>query len=167
MIIDVSGILKNDYVAIDIEFSDKIQGFDGKINSYTISPMVGFNGTLKKSNVGALTLTGTIKYEYDVKCYRCLTNIHGSVELDVEENILDARDTREENGTFVYEGNYLELDIILRSYIILSLPMKQICTKDCKGLCPGCGNNLNIKECQCTKEKGINPQMEILKNYFA
>lgn len=33
--------------------------------------------------------------------------------------------------------------------ILLSLPMKPLCSKDCRGLCPSCGTNLNREACGC------------------
>jgi uncharacterized protein len=50
-----------------------------------------------------------------------------------------------------------EIDLInfsedLIEYLRLSLPMKNVCKEDCKGLCPVCGNNLNKKECKCKME---------------
>jgi len=33
--------------------------------------------------------------------------------------------------------------------------MRILCREDCKGLCPGCGANLNIEPCRCEKEHGV------------
>jgi uncharacterized protein len=27
--------------------------------------------------------------------------------------------------------------------------VKQVCRANCKGLCPHCGNNLNVESCEC------------------
>ena len=35
--------------------------------------------------------------------------------------------------------------------IILSIPIQPLCKKTCKGRCQKCGQNLNIKKCQCEK----------------
>ncbi len=55
-----------------------------------------------------------------------------------------------------FNGNYevgpndiLELDEDIRQEIILDYPVKVICRPDCKGLCPNCGQNLNIAKCEC------------------
>ncbi len=49
----------------------------------------------------------------------------------------------------------------VRDYGLLSVPMKNLCSPDCKGLCPHCGTNLNYGECSCEKEN-INPVWEPL-----
>jgi uncharacterized protein len=37
----------------------------------------------------------------------------------------------------------------VRQYKIMALPMKPVCRKDCAGLCPQCGRNLNYATCDC------------------
>jgi uncharacterized protein len=37
----------------------------------------------------------------------------------------------------------------IRQEIILDYPLKPLCKPDCKGLCPGCGKDLNQGECGC------------------
>ena len=56
-----------------------------------------------------------------------------------------------------------DLDEVVREQIYFSLPMKSLCRKDCSGLCPLCGANLNMEECKCRKEKG-HPGFSELKN---
>jgi uncharacterized protein len=50
-------------------------------------------------------------------------------------------------------GGILELDDDIRQEMMLEYPMKLLCKPDCKGLCPNCGQNLNIVECECNNEK--------------
>jgi uncharacterized protein len=50
------------------------------------------------------------------------------------------------------QGNFLELGQVIKEQIILSLPMKTLCSAECKGLCATCGSNLNVKTCSCSKK---------------
>ena len=34
---------------------------------------------------------------------------------------------------------------------------KNLCSPDCKGLCPGCGANLNHEACRC--KKAVDPRL--------
>ncbi|PIE69900.1 MAG: hypothetical protein CSA21_00055 [Deltaproteobacteria bacterium] len=43
----------------------------------------------------------------------------------------------------------IDLDEILREQIRLNLPMQLSCRQDCKGVCSGCGVNLNNEQCCC------------------
>jgi len=47
--------------------------------------------------------------------------------------------------------NEVEIDITdqMREAVILSFSIKLVCGTECKGLCPMCGQNLNIKDCGC------------------
>ncbi len=50
-----------------------------------------------------------------------------------------------------------ELDITfdVRDALLLSVPLKLVCTDDCKGLCAGCGVNLNSEACRCEKQADL------------
>jgi uncharacterized protein len=50
-----------------------------------------------------------------------------------------------------------DLEDILRQQALLSLPVKQLCSPDCLGLCPGCGADLNSGGCTCSSEVKNSP----------
>jgi len=56
----------------------------------------------------------------------------------------------------------IDLDKDIRDYAILAVPMKKLCSEDCKGLCPNCGKNLNDGQCNCSVEI-IDPRWELLQ----
>lgn len=45
----------------------------------------------------------------------------------------------------------VDLGPILRESIWLELPLVAVCDVACRGLCPGCGEDLNTSECLCVK----------------
>jgi uncharacterized protein len=51
-----------------------------------------------------------------------------------------------------YKGDVLDLGGVIREQTLLAQPMKRLCREDCKGVCPTCGSNRNIKSCDCPKE---------------
>jgi uncharacterized protein len=53
-----------------------------------------------------------------------------------------------------YEGDGLELNDVLREFVLLALPMQKLCTENCKGICPVCGQNRNQSECSCQSNAG-------------
>ena len=63
----------------------------------------------------------------------------------VEEKSIDAGEA--EMG--FYEGDGLELNDVLREFVLLALPMQRLCDENCKGICPLCGQNRNQNECRC------------------
>lgn len=162
MKIDISEILNRETTHIDINFEGNVEGLENPINGYFLPENVSFRGALIRVK-NLLNLSGKINFQFDTNCYRCLQNIHGDMTIDVNENVYNAATVKPGDDVFTYEGNYLDLDVILKNYIILNLPMKEVCSPECKGLCPKCGKNLNKGKCDCDDDMYINPQMEVLK----
>jgi uncharacterized protein len=65
-------------------------------------------------------------------------------------------------GVSFYKGDEIDLGQLMREQFYLSLPMKPLCSPDCKGLCPQCGINRNRETCTCDT-KWIDPRFEALK----
>jgi uncharacterized protein len=59
------------------------------------------------------------------------------------------------------ETDTINLTDDIRDYALLAIPMKSLCSENCKGLCPNCGANLNDGPCKCKEEK-IDPRWEPL-----
>jgi uncharacterized protein len=74
------------------------------------------------------------------------------------------RTNSEEDSFFVADpsSSYFVLDDLVREAIILSLPLKPLCSEECKGLCPICGTDLNKSHCHCVIEK-TDPRWDMLK----
>ena len=43
----------------------------------------------------------------------------------------------------------LKVEDLAAEQIYLELPLKPLCSAECRGLCPGCGANLNHEPCTC------------------
>jgi uncharacterized protein len=62
-----------------------------------------------------------------------------------------------------FDGKRIDLDPILREQVLLALPMSLLCAESCRGLCPVCGENLNLKDCRCER-KVADPRWMALKD---
>ena len=163
MKIDVSEILKTVGASLDIKFEGPLEelnsiGLDIKFENF-----VNFIGHVE-NNDDILKLSGKLRVNYATVCFRCLNEINGSLDLAINENFTKV-DKLKDIEAYTYESKYIEIDKMLIDNIILNIPMKQLCIESCKGLCQRCGNNLNEKSCDC-KDDNINPNLEVLKNYF-
>lgn len=119
----------------------------------------------------AISVAGDIKAILMLECSRCLKrftitiNPHFAVDyVPIPEYTEDAEVELKGADMEVgfYRGDTLELDELINEQIVLSIPMKSLCSQSCKGICPVCAQDMNIKECGC-REKKINPQFEVLK----
>ncbi len=50
------------------------------------------------------------------------------------------------------DADFIDLSSLIRDTLHLAIPIAPRCRTDCRGICPGCGANLNFEECRC-KEK--------------
>lgn len=51
--------------------------------------------------------------------------------------------------SFLDEEGTLAVEDMAAEQIYLEIPMKPLCSEECRGLCPGCGRNLNLEPCAC------------------
>ena len=54
-------------------------------------------------------------------------------------------------GLIGYSGEEIDLDAELAQEVIMALPQQFICSEECAGLCPVCGENQNQVECGCER----------------
>ena len=57
--------------------------------------------------------------------------------------------TEEDLNLSVFDGEAIELDDLVREEILLETPGHVLCGENCKGLCPVCGIDRNLGNCQC------------------
>jgi uncharacterized protein len=89
----------------------------------------------------------------EMECSRCLDQVPVKLEAISEVQYSPLPKLLEEQiddiGIGYYSEEYIDLTDELRESILLELPMTVLCTEDCKGLCPHCGQNLNLSKCDC------------------
>ena len=113
---------------------------------FVIDSDISFSGTLTNNN-GILHLDGWLEAVYKSACYRCLGEIGGALRLRIKENFSGSTDA-EQNDMYPFEGKKLDISRALNDNIILNLPMKHLCSEQCRGLCSKCGANLNeVRRC--------------------
>lgn len=100
-------------------------------------------------------------------CDNCLESFQK--EIDEEFKLLYTRDpdtlsSDDEEVIHLLSANSQEIDLAegIRESLILAIPMRVLCSEACKGLCPDCGTNLNVKSCNC-KHETMDPRWEGLK----
>lgn len=126
---------------------------------------------LVSASLDEIRVKGHLSVSMETECDRCLEpaacRVDGDFEFEYrpvadgygEETAIDP--TEAEMG--FYEGGGVELNDVLREYVLLSLPMQRLCRPDCKGMCPVCGKNRNLIECQCQQESA-DDRWEALKS---
>ena len=109
------------------------------------SAPVSVTGTLTLGG-NAVFVEGEIEYSLNAKCSRCLDDVifHNIVEFD-ERYLEDKTD----DDAYLYAKGLVDLTDMVNEKLLLSFPYSVLCKEGCKGICPGCGVNLNREECKC------------------
>lgn len=93
-------------------------------------------------------------------CTRCLEEFFLPVEVSFEELYQFPSRQREETDLILPSDGYLDLSSLYREYLILGMPIKQLCKEACKGLCVICGANLNKTTCEHQQEPELPSEAE-------
>ena len=152
----------------------KVPSSDFKDLDSEVSESLGetsFKGSVKK--VGSrYIVSGRLTSDVTLQCDRCLC----VYELKISEDFavyfaLDkpgepgkrtrANETDSELEDIIHDS--INLNETLFEQLILQIPMKALCSADCRGLCSECGAELNKGECGCDRTS-IDPRLMKLKD---
>lgn len=103
-----------------------------------------------QNRAGVLFLEGKESTVLSLKCDRCLKLFRREKNVDLDFMVTDHLDNEHDDDDIVLmDGTELDLDQIATDEIVLAMDMKNLCSEDCKGLCPTCGADLNLGKCKC------------------
>jgi len=111
---------------------------------------------------GDVYVTGTARAAFRLECGRCLKDYDFTLSLDIKSAFISAEKAVGDDEVYTYENYEIDVSGFLREQFLLNLPLKQVCNEDCRGLCPGCGKNLNEGDCHCPK-KDADSRLAVLK----
>lgn len=123
-------------------------------------------GTLRLTRTRqGIVIQGTLHTQTNVECMRCLTPFTLPCDVELSELFVYPAPPGPANvydPYFVDEGGFIDLQPIIREEGILAVPIQALCSPDCKGLCPQCGQNLNEGACSCEKDL-FDPRLSSLR----
>jgi uncharacterized protein len=117
-------------------------------------------------------VSGVMDTVVELQCGRCLKNFDMDIKSRLEVVYHPAKEIgkeehRELKGDELESGFYsddtLDTVDVLREQLLLSVPMRPLCSEDCKGLCPVCGADLSEVQCNC-EIREEDPRLSVLKN---
>jgi uncharacterized protein len=122
---------------LDIDQKVPKEGIGLTCEEIDIRSLLNVKAHLEKVNNVVIADT-RIKADFGYMCARCLEELYAPQELVFK---------------FDFEITpgleYIDLGEEIRQELILANPAKVLCSKDCKGICPKCGANLNKEKCKC------------------
>jgi len=108
-----------------------------------------------------LSLTAGVDAELSCVCDRCGASFDKPYHVSIERMLANELEDEENDEILLLTDGAFDLDELAREAFILNMDTKMLCREDCKGLCPGCGANLNFEACRCKKE--IDPRWAALQ----
>ena len=107
----------------------------------------------------ALVLEGEAATTLSLHCDRCWVSYEEEKIFPL--NAMLAKEVENEDSDIVLlDGNEVDLGELVREAVVLDMDTKHLCSENCKGLCAGCGVNLNHEDCRCKPE--VDPRLASL-----
>jgi uncharacterized protein len=153
---------------------------------YRVAAPVELSMTVEQAGGDAFRVAGRAQTRLELECGRCLEPFEMPVDAAFDlryvpqerntgegdpsarsgssraESRVEREIAEDDLTTAFYREGMLDVIDLLREQFQLALPMKPLCTEDCRGLCPECGANQNRTACDCTP-KWEDPRLAPLK----
>lgn len=119
--------------------------------SYPVSDPVVVDCRLE--NKAGLLLCGmTLTTTLHCICDRCGEAYDADKTTRYDCVLAEARESDESDDIILLDNDEVDVEELARDAFILDMDTKFLCSEDCRGLCPGCGVNLNRESCRCKKQ---------------
>ena len=100
-------------------------------------------------------------------CDRCLVRFKENFQSLLNVILTNDKSLLNEKNVDVIQftdtEEFIDLSSVIHDLVLLEEPIKRLCKKSCKGLCPACGKNLNETTCTCTVSE-YRSRWDALKN---
>jgi uncharacterized protein len=160
----------------EIEFSASVDELNetyakSQAREFRFPPLVDVHVVCYRSG-RELFFHGAFRGRIESTCSRCLKEFSLPVahEFDIVLSPKPAQagaateELRPEDlGLSYYSGDEINLEPLVREQMLLALPTRPLCAEDCRGLCGGCGADLNTEECCCRSGETEDPRMAIFR----
>ena len=110
----------------------------------------------------AVSIRAEFCCEARTRCMKCLADVRVPLQISLDERFEHAPDP-EDPDLYAFEGSQIDLTECVKNALVLELPMRIVCSEDCKGLCPACGANRTLVPCTCLEGGAVANPFSALK----
>ena len=115
---------------------------------------------------GTVVVDGRLSIDLTLSCSRCLENVREQLHIPFHEIFSPSGEGAEEDDlVHPVSGDQIDLIPYVEQSLMLAIPYIPLCEDACKGLCPVCGQNRNVKECHCKRDP-VDPRLAGLADFF-
>lgn len=159
MILDLKKLFITENYTLPIDYSVDLSDVE-YMGEYPLKKPVTVTGKVT-NRAGLVTLSISMVYVFSAPCDRCGLPTETEYEVTLEKSLAPEIAGTDNDDIILVEDLKLDLDELVYTEVVISLPMKHLCQADCKGICPSCGKNLNDGKCNC-ETKQIDPRLQAL-----
>lgn len=143
---------------ITFDRSVRLHGLEGPSRESIPDVNVRLEGTVTPAPGGA-ELSARLGATVPLTCSRCLETFSWDVRTAFDWKVLrQAAAKADEDSVLVAPEGKIGLEDLATEQVYLNLPLKPICSPECKGLCADCGANKNLTDCGCVDES-VDPRL--------
>lgn len=168
MLLNLTDMLSSEEKTEQKQIPYEADVFESGLESYSILKKTPLALTIQTIGKGKVLLKGKISLTLSMNCGRCLKEVPYELALGFEEHVskeeIEAKESDGEDKNFL-QGFQLDTEKLIHNEVLMNLPMKVLCRKDCKGICKQCGKDLNLGECGCD-DFVPDPRMAMIKDIF-
>ena len=167
MLIHLSDALTKEGWAGKAEVVPELTEFDSGQGIFPVKEKTPVSFTFTNLEEGKAMIEGSGRLTFAAVCDRCLAEVPVEMELSFQRLVTSPEKEEDEDAddkSFM-EGYQLNVEKFVYNEIIGNWPAKILCREDCKGLCPVCGQDLNVEECGCDTFVP-DPRMAVIQDIF-
>lgn len=162
MVIDLSELLFHEDKVLNLSIDLEMEHFKTRLFDYPVADKKPMLFQISKTGGKKVEISADIELGLMIPCDRCLEDVKTQIEIHTSRE-LDLSETKEEKEEALEDVDYIDgtmfdAEKFAYSEILMNIPMKVLCSTDCKGICNRCGANLNCKDCGCDTAE-LDPQM--------
>ena len=105
-----------------------------------------------KNIADVLVLEGEAKSLLDYTWDRCMSRFSREKVVGLSFLLAETLEGEDDGEIVLLDDGEIDVGDLAYTAFILDMDTKHLCSEDCKGLCPGCGVNLNQEPCRCKKQ---------------
>lgn len=157
MVIELANIFENEGSVVSF---DRLVPTDGDCADERFPSGIVCRGIVA-NHCGIVTIQGMADFSFRAPCDRCAAVTERVFSIPIVHTLCRTESEEEDDGIVVNSDLSLDLDSLCYEDAILSLPTRFLCRDDCKGLCPICGVDRNLSDCDC--QKPSDPRLAALR----
>ncbi|MCM1046608.1 MAG: DUF177 domain-containing protein [Candidatus Gastranaerophilales bacterium] len=167
MLVNLSDVLTSSGKVFQVEVPLELDSLRTRMGVFPIREKEPAAFVFTNIGEGKASVTGSVRLKFETRCDRCLaetvTELFLSFDRIVTAPDVDAEE--DEDSRECMEGYQLNAEAFVYNEILVNWPVKILCREDCKGVCPKCGQNLNMGDCGCDTFVP-DPRMAAIKDIF-